>query len=84
MILCSSSARFCAAVTFGSTLSHSPSTLAQLALDLERLVGVPSVVEEEDRAEGAKGDDAELERIALALALLGKFFVEEIELQGHR
>ncbi len=56
----------------------------QLALDLNRPIRVPAVVEEEKRAEAAQGDNAELERIAFALSLLGDFLVEKIELQSHR
>ncbi len=69
---------------FGLDLAPFPFDLAELVLDLQCAVGIPSVIEEENRAESAKGDDAELERIALALPLRGKFLVEEIELQGHR
>ena len=36
------------------------------------------------RSEAAQGNNAELERIAFALSLLGDFLVEEIELQSHR
>ena len=84
MIWCSSVARFCAAVTFGSTFCHSRFGGVQLALDLNRPVGVPAVVEEEERSEAAQGNDAQLEWIAFALALLGDFLVEKIKLQSHR
>jgi len=47
----------------------------QLTLDLEGLVGIPTVIDKKNRAEEAEGDDAELERIALSLAFLGDFFV---------
>ena len=47
----------------------------ELALDLDRLVGVPAVVKEEDRAEGDERENAELQRIALTLALFGNFLV---------
>ncbi len=47
----------------------------QLIAHLDRLVGVPAVPEKEDRAEGDQRIDAELQRIALALALLGELFV---------
>jgi hypothetical protein len=57
---------------------------AEPALDLDRLVGVPAVVEEKDRADADHSHYPELERIAFALPLFGELLVEKIELQGHR
>ena len=65
-------------MTFGSTAFHSAWAAIQLTLDLDRLVGVPAVIDEKDRAEEAERYDTELERIALPLAFLSDFFVKEI------
>ena len=73
MMLFNSAERFWAPVTFGSTFAQSCWAWVEPGPDFERLVGVPEVIEEHDRAEGAEHHHADLERIALALALFGGF-----------
>ena len=80
----SSAERFWAAVTFGSTFSHSllDDVLSRLLI-LERLVGLPHVLEEHERAEAAQHHHADLERIALPQPLFEDFLVEKVEVECH-
>ena len=57
--------------------------LVEAVADFEHLVGVPKIIDEHDRAESAEHHHADLERIALALALLEDFLVEEVEVESH-
>ena len=82
MMLFNSAERFCAAVTFGSTLLHSLLDGVEPVPDSERLVSVPHVIEEHERAEAAQHHHADLERIALRCRCL-EFLVEEIEVECH-
>ena len=55
----------------------------ELTPDPERLVGIPHVIDEHDRAEPAQHHHADLERVALPLPLFLEFLVKEIEVECH-
>ncbi len=51
--------------------------------DFQRSIGVPHVIDKQDRPERAQDHHADLERIALPLSLFQDLLVEEIEMKCH-
>ena len=54
--------------------------VTQPGLDLNRAIGIPGVIKKEDCSTTREHEHPDLERVALALALLENFFVQKIEL----
>ncbi len=78
--LVNSAERFCACGDLGFDFFPIGSDAAETGLDLNRPVGIPGIIEEENRAAAGEDKHSDLERIALALPLLEDFLMQEIEL----